>query len=567
MTVLDTDLAAIQAMAAKLATDNASLATDLAALAAGLETLASAIAASEQIVPSPSGSVITEGTTLPLIDASGNAWTLSGGVIFVNANPADFTRNAALLLFFAGAFYHQNTAGAWYQWPGTTPPASTEFWTPIAGDPRASLPTPAPAPLAAGFFVSPSGSDGNAGTLAAPFATLEKAQSAMRANATKITYLRAGTYNRTATLTLTAGSDDGEAWLYYPPDGVNTAILDGVNSLSVLVEVNADAITINGVKFQHPTQHAIYHDDGSTSIRNLTIENCDIGFNSAISGFPGLIHINGAAGVTIKNNHVHDAQSQGISLYSYQPGLVLDDVVVDSNIVLRAVQGQPDGGAIYIQHFNNYVASRLEVTNNYVKDYGSATAGDAHGIYLDEGTNHVTVSGNIIGPASAAAIDSTGLFLVDGYANHFTGNIGDLGTSGNKWGGVWWYPGSEGFTPSDNGFEGNIVVANFPGDQTTSAFGAGGYTFYQNGGAAGIYAIANNVYWNYGGGAMRATGPIASDTAPLVADPQISGWAYAIASGSPVFAAPVSFPPIVGGWGPIGFILPLTGAAPSPPPG
>ncbi|MGB6026025.1 MAG: hypothetical protein WBG40_12585, partial [Candidatus Sulfotelmatobacter sp.] len=46
-----------------------------------------------------------------------------------------------------------------------------------------------------GFYVAPNGNDNNPGTLAQPFATLGKAQSAMRASSSiKTTYIRAGLY-------------------------------------------------------------------------------------------------------------------------------------------------------------------------------------------------------------------------------------------------------------------------------------------------------------------------------------------------------------------------------------
>src|ERR1043166_3081729 len=85
------------------------------------------------------------------------------------------------------------------------------------------------------FYVGPNGSDNNPGTLSAPFATLPRAQQAMRSSSVKTTYLLAGTYypvpidtggGDTVALRLDA-DDNGETWSYNPPDGIGSAIIDG----------------------------------------------------------------------------------------------------------------------------------------------------------------------------------------------------------------------------------------------------------------------------------------------------------------------------------------------------
>jgi len=80
-------------------------------------------------------------------------------------------------------------------------------------------------------------------------------------------------------------------------------------------------------------------------------------------------------------------------------------------------------------------------------------------------------------------------------------------------------------------------------------------------------SITNNAYFNYVGTSVTyagAAGAGPGDTNPTYGNPQLSG-CYAVGSGSLVFSAPVSFPTIVGGWGPPGFVLPSTGTAPSYP--
>ena len=207
-------------------------------------------------------------------------------------------------------------------------------------------------------------------------------------------------------------------------------------------------------------------------------------------------------------------------------------------------------------HHNNYVASELTVTDNFVFGYGTATVNNAHGVYLDEGTNHVTVRGNIVGPPTPGSASSAGCLIADGYDNHFTGNICDVGPSGAVWAGVWWYPGTEGFTPGANTYTGNLVLSHFAGNQMTSAFGVTGPSFVEINSPANDPSIASNLFYNYGGGQSRSDGNHAGDTSPVLADPQCSGPLYALAPGSPAFSAPVSFSPIAAGWGPPGFGAP-----------
>jgi hypothetical protein len=115
----------------------------------------------------------------------------------------------------------------------------------LAAEARAYLPEAANARilLSPAFYVATGGSDSNDGLAPTasgthgPFATLAKAQSAMRSGSIKTAYIRAGTYTParvapasgfptlTTYLYLTS-ADNGETWSYYPPDGVDTAVFN-----------------------------------------------------------------------------------------------------------------------------------------------------------------------------------------------------------------------------------------------------------------------------------------------------------------------------------------------------
>jgi len=131
-------------------------------------------------------------------------------------------------------------------------------------------------PLASpAFFVSNDGNDSNSGTQAAPFATLEAAQAAMRGSRTaKTTYLREGIYRRTAALALER-PDAGTSWLAYPGE---TPVLDGGNAVKRAITLGAKEdsshVTIDHLTIQNYTGSGI---DGQAiehcAFTNNTIQN------------------------------------------------------------------------------------------------------------------------------------------------------------------------------------------------------------------------------------------------------------------------------------------------------
>ncbi len=426
------------------------------------------------------------------------------------------------------------------------------------------------APSGTGYYVSPSGSDSNPGTLAAPFATLARAQEAMEDSSIKTTYVEGGTYHLTSTLTLTS-ADDGETWTYYPPNGVDSAVLNGGGSLSTMIELDANNVTIDGLTIENYGQFGIYHDVGAnaTPISGITIENNDIG-DSTVAGTweSGAVFIDNVNGITIANNYIFNVQSEGIALFAFAAGNVLNDASITGNVVIGAVQGMTDGGAIYVNDQSGYHGTDISITNNYVADYGSASASRAAGIYLDDSASYWTVSGNVIGPPNPASPNSSqsdyAIETNNGIDNTIENNIIDLGTTGNVYAVLWYYgdsPVTSLTGPSESGevFAHNIVISDFAGADSPTEQGA--YAFFENSGNASDYTIDDNVYYNYGGGQMLTNGPVASDANPTIENPDVSGSDYLVASASPAVA--LGWTSIVGGWGPAGFVIPATGVAPS----
>jgi hypothetical protein len=420
-------------------------------------------------------------------------------------------------------------------------------------------------PDANAIVISPNGNDANPCTVNSPCQSLERAQQAVRSSSDKTVYLREGTYNRSSTLTL-SGGDSGETWMTYPGDAVDSAVLDGGGTLSggVINTSNATDITINGLKIQN------YYDVGILNItggNNLTIENCDIGsstFTGAAAATPISAISVGGSNTVVKNNYIHDVAGNGISLFAYGAGDTLDGSIISGNVVLRSCQYLFDEGALYTNMMNTgNTGGHVTITDNFVRDYGSSSnQKEVHGIYLDDFSSNVTITGNVIGPPTAGTVnagsDNTSALLFHNGDNiTASGNIFDVGDSSYATVVVWGR--DSGSTMSNTNISGNIVLANFSGNQNANILGVqNGASYYQNVDTPSAwYTIANNVYHNYGGGQERSDGVVVGDTNPIHADPQISGYLYTISSGSPVFSQ-INFQPIKGGWGPPGFVIPTS---------
>jgi len=227
------------------------------------------------------------------------------------------------------------------------------------------------------FYVATTGSDSNAGTLAAPFATFAAAQAAMRASSSiKTTYIRRGSYalptlscgGSTCGLNLTS-ADDGETWSYYPPDGVDSADLNAGstgsgNGLVTAVSVSANNITINGLSI-HDFQYSGIGSGGG--VNNLLIENCLLfnGYLASGSSNPGGISCYGCGNMTISHNVIHDMAQFGVSISNVNGSI--SNLLVTGNVVYNTCTKIADCGALYVQDITT-TATNLRFTNNYIHD-------------------------------------------------------------------------------------------------------------------------------------------------------------------------------------------------------
>jgi hypothetical protein len=453
--------------------------------------------------------------------------------------------------------------------------------------------------------VAPNGSDANNGTADSPFATLTQAQHTMQQSTIKTTYLRAGTYSN-VTLTLSS-QDNGETWSYYPGDGYNSAVIDGgasgpntgVDPISILGGSN---ITINGLKIQNFPDYAIgihgghgdtpqiFPADAANSdgviISNNILTN---GYATKNNGwFSGGVFVDGqVTNLVIANNVISNQYGSGISVAGYWAGPTSYNLTythsglrIKNNIFLSVCMGTGDTGAIYLVDRAS-LSTNIQITNNFIRDYQSLPSlrnsnspmRDV-GIYLDEATQNVLVSGNVIANTAnqfqgSAGTDNThAIFLSSARNITISNNIVDLGNSGEivDMGYLLYstvapnpvYPPMTG-----NQVSANIFIGNWSGGQRSWGGGNGPLAFPAWGNSPTAPSISGNLYFDYGTGTLSTTGNEFHDTNPITGiDPLISGETYALASNSPVFSA-LSFPPLNTSWGPPGYAIPLSGTAPS----
>jgi hypothetical protein len=420
-------------------------------------------------------------------------------------------------------------------------------------------------PIVPAFYVSTSGSDSDAGTVAAPFATLAKAQAAMQASSTiKTTYLRAGSYKLSSISSCTCGlnlgtADAGETWSYYPPDGVDSADLDGGSTsastgIVVAVYVSGSNITIDGLSI-HNFAYAGINSNGGAD--HLVIENNLIfnGYYASNNSNPGGIALTDSASATISHNVIHDIAMLGSSVVASSTNPNISNLLITGNVVYNTCTANADCGAIYVQDVTA-TQTNLRITNNYVHDgntFAGLSSNSGAGLYADDCTSNLTESGNVV-----TGRNGSNTMMVHGGSNvHQIGNLTDLATFAQHVA-VFQTSGASGCTNaamSGNEYENNVIIG---------AGGGGGYSLL-SGSPGHTPSIANNDYYSYGATAISSGTGSYSDSAPADMNPELSGWAYVVAAGSPVLSQPVAFTGITGGWGPPGYVLLETGTPPSSP--
>jgi hypothetical protein len=473
-------------------------------------------------------------------------------------------------------------------------------------------------PQPSAFYVATNGSDSNNGlSTSAPFATLGKCQSAMRGTSIKTCYIRAGTYTPPAitsngncvygeahgsSVSLTS-ADSGETWSYYPPDGIGSAIINGQSTQGqsgtgshgpivggpangtgcAFGDYQATGVTIIGLQFENYIWSAFW----AHGANNLTFEDNIIHDLTGAAWTAGAVVPICSPRTTVTHNYMYNLAYTGIETEATNNCVRgNDNVTISNNVIINSCTwaAQPGGndqdggdcGAVYFFDSARTYSRNMLVSDNYIRDVNASSngAGDfgnccAQGVYLDNSSSNVTVTGNVV-----AGVESL-CFIIGGGSNDiFENNICDLDNVAHGEIILWFSnTGNSGSCTTMRGdvFEHNIVVAGSTGS-------GGGFMGNANGSCvgtpppAGSLTNQDNAYYNYVGSTISSTGTggAPSDSNPTYENPQITCWGAMIAAGSPVFNSPVSFSlpsgwDTPGFWGPPGFTIPQTHTAPSWP--
>ncbi|WP_244433534.1 right-handed parallel beta-helix repeat-containing protein [Azospirillum sp. B506] len=333
---------------------------------------------------------------------------------------------------------------------GVTPPTIP----PVAGvppsEPTPSTPTPSvPKPTEPGFYVATNGNDSWSGKLAAPnadgtdgpFASLQKAQQAMRADpGIDTTYIRGGDYHQNG-LWLD-GQDSGVTFASY---GNEKAVIHGGSNATVSFGLGgAKNVTIEGLTFADGVVggHYVFADNaaGLTFANNavkgggygITVQDSanskvignqfdstgaeaifvKAGSNATIVSDNHITHpnaadrgdagiwINGSSDVQVTHNLVEDSPEKAIAVGSVQTdgSDATHRVTIANNKVVDANLESNDGGGIYLINRQQDLTDHTVINNEVTGTTATNPSGDvaSWGIYLDDWTSGATVKGNLV---------------------------------------------------------------------------------------------------------------------------------------------------------------------------
>jgi hypothetical protein len=196
-------------------------------------------------------------------------------------------------------------------------------------------------------------------------------------------------------------------------------------SSSAIYALTANNVAINGGSISDALNNGFYGewDVNNVNINGVAVTNCGViaGAGSSGDGSYSGINVNGN-GNTITNNVVTNSGYNGIAFTG-------NNILVEKNLVDKFCAVKDDGGGIYtVISSNGVTASNRVIRNNIVLNaigayagceaYSYEPYGKAAGIYLDDYTNNVSVTGNTVahGPWS-------GLFHNGGTDNTIANNL------------------------------------------------------------------------------------------------------------------------------------------------
>ncbi|MCJ8013870.1 right-handed parallel beta-helix repeat-containing protein [Paenibacillus sp. KQZ6P-2] len=280
----------------------------------------------------------------------------------------------------------------------------------------------APVAAAAGteYYVAANGSDSNAGTVSAPWKTLQHAADTAGPGST--VYVRGGVYNEKLKITKSGSADQGP--ITFTSYDSEQAVIDGtglsVSGTEGMIDIaDANYITIQGFEIRNYT----------TTISNV---------------MPVGIYVHGAGGfISLSSNKIHDIKNtstptgsnllgrdaHGIAVYGTKAPESIHDVTIEGNELYNLVLGSSESlvlngnvdtfsvtgnkihdndnigidmigfegkspNAAYDQARNGFVSGNevYNITSNYNPSYGKKlpnNSNGADGIYVDGGKDSI----------------------------------------------------------------------------------------------------------------------------------------------------------------------------------
>jgi Bacterial Ig-like domain (group 3) len=254
------------------------------------------------------------------------------------------------------------------------------------------------------YYVSKKGSDGNPGTIGAPWFTIQHAANAVSAGAT--VYVFAGVYNESVNFPSSGIRSAPITFQSYPGQ---TAVIDGtgvpVNGTQGLINIagNRSYIAIEGFEIRHYT-------------------------TSSENNVPSGIWITGSGtGIQIRNNRVHDISTKaeangnafGISVYGTEKEPITQLVISGNEVYdLRTGESESvnvDGNVTHFKITNNLVHDDDNIGIDAIGYEGVGPVGYDEAMYGEISGNTIYNISGITNPGEGNEYDADGLYC-DGCA-------------------------------------------------------------------------------------------------------------------------------------------------------
>lgn len=391
------------------------------------------------------------------------------------------------------------------------------------------------------IHVSPNGDDHGDGSSAQPFASLERARAAMRGGPVKTTVVAAGTYRLPHGLML--GPED--AGTSYIAQRGAAAVLDGAAADSLIVIHDTSRVTVSGMTLQqagaggavllergggHRVTANLIRDSvngimlsgsGDNTIRGNRIlrsgasaveakdgahrnlfDGNSIHTTCAIGTKGGGFFLHGADDNTIIHNLVENTAGMGIGVLNWDETTISLRNRIQHNIVRRTNRLSYDSGAIYLLGRSHRDMGAV-VADNLVDGTGGARD-HSIGIYLDDSTSGVEVTGNVLRNLGTHAVQVHG-----GDDVVVRNNVFDLGGGSAS---VVLFQSAPADTAPTNTMLGNVVSGNIVLSQRASP------VLYESI-EGGVPIVRGNLYHSAVGRMALRPDAAVVDSQPVFADP------------------------------------------------